>query len=126
MNLTNFKKIYLQEAKKVKGWAESRLFGLFILNLTIMVLVLLRSAGYFSPFFLITINFIVFVALVLSVILLGFKTKGVFMVALFLWLFTGFLRIINIQVWAERAAVYMFQALIVGVVVLIIETIRSK
>lgn len=126
MNFAKLKKIYLQKTENTKIWAGSHLIGLFILNLLIMILVLLRSAGYFSPFFLISINFIVFVTIVLSVAVLGLRSRQIFVLALLLWLFSGLLFIVGIKVWAERSTVYMFQALIVGVVILIIETIHNR
>lgn len=121
MNFTKISKLYILKNNSIKEWAEKKIVGLFIFNLIIMMLVLLRSAGYFYPFFPITVNFIVFVALILTFILLGFKSREIFVIALFLWLFSGLLRLINIHVWAERSAVYVFEALIVGLSILIIE-----
>lgn len=119
-------KYYLQKLQQIKVWAETNIFGLFVLNISIMLLILLRSAGYFAPFFLITINTIVFIALILSVFLLGLRSKGVFLVALILWVFSGLLRALNIDVWAERSAIYMYQSLIVGVALIIIENIKRR
>jgi len=42
----------------------------------------------------------------------------------FLILFAGFLRIINLDTWAERTAVYCVEALIIGVVLLFKENIK--
>lgn len=120
------KQYYFQKIEEVKNWGEAHLLGLFLFNLIIMILVLLRSAGYFAPFFPITINFTVLFALILTVVLLGFKSKELFLVALLLWVFTGALRVVNVQVWAERSAVYVFEALIVGMIVFIIENTKSK
>lgn len=119
-------KYYFENLEELKKWGEKNIFGLFIFNISIMLLILLRSAGYFAPFFPLTINFIVFVALILSVFLLGLRSKGIFLVGLILWILSGLLRILNIDVWAERSAIYMYQSLIIGVFLIIIESIRRK
>ncbi len=116
---------YINKIQELEGIVGKRLLGLFIFNIILMVLILMRSAEYFAPFFLISINFIVFVCIILSVPLLGIRSKGIFSIALLFWLFAAFLRVLNIEVWAERTAVYAYQAIVVGVILFIFENIRS-
>lgn len=107
----------------LQSWAQKRMFGLFVFNLTVMLLIILRSAGYFSPFFLITINFIVFLSLILAIFLLNIKDKALFIVSFIFWALAGLLQTVNINVWAERAALYSFEALVIGIILFIIENI---
>ena len=118
-------------ARKIKTnnlqhWAQNKIFGLFVFNLVVMILIVLRSAGYFSPFFPLTINFIVFVSLILAIFLLNLKSSVFFVIAFIFWVLAAFLRIVNVEVWVERASLYTFQALVVGVVLFIIEVIISS
>ncbi len=120
------KALFKVRIDSLQSWAQNKIFGLFVFNLLIMLLIVLRSAGYFEPFFLITINFIVFVSLVLAIFLLNIRSSMLFIIALVFWILTALLRVINIEVWAQRAAIYTFQSLIVGLVLFVIEVIRSK
>ena len=97
-----------------------------VFNLVIILLFLLRSAGYFDPYFLISVNLIVTVALILAIPLLGANSRTMFVASLVFWLFVGFLRVLNLDVWAERTAVYTYEALVIGVVLLIYEEIKNK
>lgn len=115
-----------KQKKGLQYWAENKILGLFVFNLIIMLLVVLRSAGYFSPYFPITINFIVFFSLILAIFLLNIKSSALFITALAFWIFAALLKILNIDVWAQRTALYTFQALIVGLVLFVIEIVRSK
>lgn len=112
--------------EKLQNWVELHYFQLAIFNVVLVILLLLRSAGYFEPFFGITINSIFFMALVLSIFLLGTRSRGAFTVALIFWLFAAILKLAKIDVWAERTAIYSFQALVVGVVLLIWESLFDK
>ena len=115
-----------KQISKIYDWAQSRVLGLFILNFVIMFLVVLRSAGYFLPYFPITINFIVFIGLILAILLLSIRSRALFIISLVFWIITAVFRIMGIETWAERASIYAFQALIVGLVVFIIEVIISS
>lgn len=119
-------KIYSQNTDRLKRWAAERVFGLFIFNIIVMLLILLYTAGYFAPFFPLTINSIFFISLILAIILLGVKSKVLFITALSFWLFATFLKTIKIDVWAERTAIYSYQSLIVGLVLTIIELRKDK
>lgn len=112
--------------EKLQKWVELHYFQLAIFNVVLVILLLLRSAGYFEPFFGITINSIFLIALVLSIFLLGTRSCGAFTVALIFWLFAAFLKLAKIDVWAERNAIYSFQALVVGVLLLVWESLFDK
>lgn len=122
----NLKKYYKESLGKLSLWAQSKVFGLFVFNLLVMLLIVLRSAGYFTPYFPLTINLIVFLSLILAIILLNMRSSALFIIALVFWIITAVLRIQGIEVWAERAALYTFQALVVGVVLLVIEIVSGK
>ncbi|MDO8503207.1 MAG: hypothetical protein Q7S60_00805 [bacterium] len=111
---------------KIKSWVELHYFQLAVFNIVLMVLLLLRSAGYFEPYFGITINSIFLIALILSVFLLGTQSRGAFAVALAFWLFAAVLKLVRIDTWAERTAIYSFQALVIGVVLLIWESLFDR
>lgn len=102
-------------------WSKVHILGLFIFNFILMFLILLHSAGYFAPYFPITINVIVLISLIMAVFLLGIRSKTIFGFALTFWVFTAFLRVLSVNIWAERSAIYVFQALIIGVVLLFFE-----
>lgn len=112
--------------RKLQSWVELHYFQLALFNVVLVVLLLLRSAGYFEPFFGITINSIFLIALVLSIFLLGTRSRGAFAVALIFWLFATLLKLVKIDVWAERNAIYSFQSLVVGVLLLVWESLFDK
>ena len=53
-----FKKLVDKQKIFIDRWAKENLAGLFVFNIIILLLVLLRFAGYFSPFLEININLI--------------------------------------------------------------------
>jgi len=120
------KKLYLNNLDILKRWANENILGIFIFNLVLISLLLLRSAGYFAPFFEININLIVMVSLILLIFLLKFKSNGVFILTGLFWLFAAFLRVAGVNIWAERTAVYAYEALVVGVGTMIVEVIFNK
>lgn len=117
MNLfkTNF---FLKLLAKIDLWSRKKFLAISIFNFVVIVLFLLRSAGYFEPYFLISVNFIVVVGLLLSIILLGAKSREMFIICLLFWLFAGLLRILNIETWAERTVIYSVEALVIGLILL--------
>ena len=117
--LINFK-------KKTRKWIKTHQIGFGLFNVLIMLMILLRSAGYFEPYMTISINLIFIVALLSAIFLLEMRDRGAFGVALVFWFIAGILRVFKIDVWAERAALYTFEALFVGVLLLILETIFKK
>lgn len=107
--------------KNFKLWVESHYFKIALFNIILILLVLLRSAGYFEPLFPLSINLIVFFSLILAILLLSAGSKSMFIVSLIFWLIATLFKIVNINVWAERAALYSYQALVVGMVLVILK-----
>ncbi len=105
----------------IEDWARNHVLGLFIFNLILMLLILLHSAGYFAPYLEITINLIFFICLLALILLLKATSKVIFIIAIAFWIFAGVLRIIGIDIWAERTAIYTFEGFLVGVFLQIIE-----
>lgn len=112
---TNF---FMDSQRKIEQWAMKNFFTISIFNFIIIILFLLRSAGYFEPYFLISVNFIVVVGLLLSILLLGSTSKEMFVVSLLFWLFAGLLKVLNIETWAERTVIYSVEALVIGIILL--------
>lgn len=104
-----------------KFWTESHYFKIALFNIILILLLLLRSAGYFEPYFLLSINTIVFISMLLSIILLDSNSKSMFITAGIFWLITAIFRVAEINVWAERAALYSYQALVIGILLMILE-----
>lgn len=115
------KKYFFTIVEQVQNWAHQNMLNLFIFNAILTLLLLLRSAGYFSPFFSLSISFIIALCLILSVILLGARSKTIFIIVVFFWLLTAFFMILGVNIWAERAAIYSFEALVVGILLFIFE-----
>lgn len=107
--------------KPLNQWAQSHLFGLFMFNIILVMLVLLNVAEYFKPFFFIGINVIFFTSLVLTIFLLGFRSKAMFLISMFFFLFAMFLKIVKIDIWADRASIYFYQAYLLGILLLVID-----
>lgn len=109
--------------KKLNRWVVSHYFNLAVFNMFLILMFLLRSAGYFHPFLVISVNLIIMASLVASIFLFGARSKAMFSIVILFWLFVGFLRIIEIEVWAERTSIYAYQALVLGVLLLLGESI---
>lgn len=107
------------EKDKLRLWIAKHYLQLALFNIILIVLVLLRSAGYFEPFFPITINVIFVFSLLLSVLLLGTNVRSAIVVAFVFWILAALFRILNINVWAERAAIYSYEALFVATILLL-------
>lgn len=119
--LDKLKKIYDDSQE----WGNLHLFKMLIFNTILVFLVLLRSAGYFLPFFGISINFIVIIMLVFSIFLLNSNSRSMFLIAFLFWLFAALMKVLKIDVWAERTAIYTFEAMIVGFILLIKESFKK-
>lgn len=120
-------RIYDSFKKSAFSWAKDHFLQIFIFNIILMLLFLLRSVGYFYPYIPLSVNFIVVFALILSIFLLNANSSALFIVALLFWILASFLRIVAVEVWAERTALYCFQSLVIGLVLMIKETlVKSK
>lgn len=120
------KKSYLELRNHLEDWAHQNILNIFIFNICLTLLLLLRSAGYFSPFFPLSIGFIITLCLILLIILWGARSKVLFIIAVFFWVFAAFLRMLGVDIWAERAAIYTFEALILGLLVFFFERTSFK
>jgi len=114
-------KVLLNFRKKLASWVSSHYLNMAIFNTFLVILVLLHSAKYFDPFWMISINVIIFISLLTSVFLLGARSRALFIFSLLFWILAGGMGILGINVWAERISIYMFQAFFIGVLLLIIE-----
>lgn len=103
-------------------WAKERMPGLFVFNLLMMVLLLLKSAGYFHPYLPLTINVVFVIAMVLAVCLLGANSRAIFILAVLFWILAGWFGVWKINIWAERSAIYAYQAMVIGVVLVLVES----
>jgi len=112
---------YRSYQKRMEIWSRNHIGDLALYNLIIIVLVLLHSAGYFHPFFPITINIISLIALVGAIILLGARTNLLFTLSAFFLIFAGLMLILNVRIWADRTMIYMFQSLVLGILLLFLE-----
>lgn len=106
--------------RSIRVWVGKNLVGIFIFNLTVVVMVLLNTAQYFKPFFYLGINSIFFLSLILAVALLRARTKAMFIISIIFLLFAAFLKVVKIDVWADRASIYFYQAFLIGLVLLLI------
>lgn len=113
--------IYRRYQRQMTGWASKHYLNLAVFNVVIIILVLLHSARYFYPYWLISNNVIIFISLVLSVLLLGARSKFMFVFSLAFWVFAGLMKIFKIDVWAERIGIYFFESIFLGIILLIFE-----
>ena len=118
-------KLFNKKYDNLNQWAIDHLVGLFIFNIIMSLLVLLNTAEYFKPFFFLGINVIFFIGLILSIPLLGARSKSMFFISIIFLVFAIFLKILKIEIWAERTAVYTLQSLLIGVILLIRESINK-
>lgn len=124
--MNKFRIHYLKLLKKTESWSRNHLTGLFIFNILIVLLLLLRSGGYFAPYFTITINSVIFISLLAAVLLIGARSSAIFLVAVIFWIVTAILRVLGIEVWAERTAIYVYQSISLGVALLIIQSAKKS
>lgn len=126
MNIKKKNNRYFTELKKnLATWVSRHYINLAIFNALIVILVLLHSAKYFDPFWTITVNVVVFVSLIASVVLLGAGSKAMFLISLLFLLSAGFMKAVEISVWAERITVYMFESFLLGFLLLFIESFTA-
>lgn len=109
--------------KLIKNWSLTHFTGIAVFNLILIFLFLLYSAGYFKPFVPISINLIVLIGLISSVFLLGAKAGFLFIASFIFFVFAGFLKVVGVDVWAERTTIYTYQSFVMGILLLIIQNI---
>ena len=117
--MTQFK-IFGKFQKKAAAWASSHYINLAVFNVILVILVLLHSAEYFDPYWLISINIIVFASLVFSVFILGAGSRILFLISLLFFISAGGMKILGVNIWAERIGIYCFQSFFIGVFLLCI------
>lgn len=110
--------------KAFSNWFEARKLKIFVFNIVIMILVVLHSAGYFQPYFLISINLIVIVGLLLAIFLLEAGSNVMYAGSLILLIVCLLFKIFRIDVWSERISIYFFESLSIGVFVSFFETLE--
>lgn len=98
--------------RKLINWFREKQPEVALFNFCILVLVLLHSAGYFHPYFTITINVVVIVSIVLAIVILRAKNIAILMFTLVMLLTTAFFKLTHIDVWSERVAIYFFEGLL--------------
>ncbi|CAN5301242.1 hypothetical protein BH10PAT1_BH10PAT1_2980 [soil metagenome] len=113
-------------SQKFEKWVIKFNYKLIVFNIIIVFLFLLRSAGYFQPYFPISVNFIIIFSLVLSKILLNTNSKIIFLFVLVFWLFAEFLKLVKIDVWAERTGIYVYESLVFAVLLFLLESSKDK
>lgn len=118
--LDNLKTFIDLKKSYVRDWSNANLINLFLFNIAIAVMLLLHSAGYFAPYFPITINLVVLMSLILSIFLLGATSQAIFAISLLFWVFAGLLKVLGVDVWAERTTVYCFEAFVLGVILMFV------
>lgn len=110
--------------KSINYWIKENYIGLAIYNIFLMSLIMLRSAGYFGPYFLISINFIVVASLIAFIVLFRINSRAMYIISLLFWLFAGTIKILRVDIWAERTAIYSYQAFVVASVLLLLEQLN--
>lgn len=126
MNIKKKNNRYSTELKKnLSAWITKRYVNLAIFNSLVVILVLLHSAKYFDPFWTITVNVVIFISLIASVLLLGVGSRTMFLISLLFLLFAGFMKVVGISVWAERIAVYMLESFLLGFLLLFTESFTA-
>lgn len=114
------------ELAKISTWATTHGLNIILFNLLITLLFLLRSAGYFQPYYLISVNAIVLSGLLASIVVFRAKSKAMFLVATLFWIFAYLVKAFGIDVWAERTTVYAYEALVLGTIMLCVEGVRKS
>lgn len=100
--------------------------NLIIFTLFIVFLFLLRSAGYFQPYFPISVNFIIMIAIILGFFILRLKSRIIFLITLIFWIFAGLLKLVHIDIWSERTGIYVYESFFLAVLFSIFEVIINK
>lgn len=113
-------------AKNTKGyskilniWVQGHVLGLFIFNIILIILVLLNTAQYFKPFYYLGINEIFFISMIMSIFLLGARSRTMFLISILFLILSMVLKVVKVDIWADRASVYFYQSFTIGLVLLL-------
>ena len=101
--------------KRIDEWVKNHYLQIGIFNVFIILLFLLHSVGYFYPLFGLNVRIIVFSGLIFSALFLGATSSTFFVVSLIFWMIVMFFKLLKIDIWAERTAIYTFYSLVLGI-----------
>lgn len=107
-------------------WAKKRYLGLFAFNIILLILTLLHTARYFDPIYEISINFVLSVAMIMAVAFLGARSRVMFVISIFFLIVAACFQAIRVNIWAERSGIYAFDAMVLGVLLLVFENVGYK
>lgn len=110
------KNVYRVITDSFTTWSKKNTASLLWLNLMVMVLLLLKSAGYFAPFFLVSVNHIYVLMLLYSIIFLKIRSRELTVLALIFLVISAVLTVFHMDVWAVRSAWYMYQAFLIALI----------
>lgn len=102
--------------KSLKSEVNNKNSEISIFNLFLLILLFLRSAGYFEPYFPISINFVVLVSAILAILIFNLNSRIIFILLIISLIFAVFLKLVRVDIWAERTMVYSFQFFILGTI----------
>lgn len=100
-------------------WANAHILGLFIFNTIAILLTLLNTAQYFKPYYYLGVNEIFFICMVMSIFLLGVRSRIMFLISILFLTFSMALKIVKVDVWSDRASIYFYQSFALGLVLLL-------
>lgn len=112
--------------KEISNWFIGKQKEVMIFNLCVLALSVLHTAGYFHPYFVISINIVVLASFVLAILVLGVGSRTMFVISLAFLFITLFFKLVQVHVWAERMSIYVFESLTLATIVLFVETIGKK
>ena len=124
--MNKLKDIYEKALKNVSLWVSSHTLQVGVFNIILIFLFLLRSVGYFDPFLPLSVNLIVLISFILAIVLFRAGSSVFFIISLLFLIFAAFLRIVKVNIWAERTSVYVFESLLIGIALLIFESFLSR
>jgi len=96
------------------SWAKTNSGGIFLYNLILFIIILLKSAGYFYPFVTLSNNLIVLFSAILAIPLLRAGERMFFLLALTFIFIASFFEYWQVLIWSERSAMYSFEMLLIG------------
>lgn len=112
--------------RKIQEWSKKNFLQVAVFNIIMLILFLLRSAGYFEPYLAVSVNLIVIIGILLLIVLFGAGSRELFGFSLVFWLFASILKLFGIDRWAERTVVYTYEILVIGLVLTFLELFRER